>query len=176
MLLNPCQRFSIPSALLSLDWCYDISFSAPYCLFCPHSSSRMGAPQTPSQPRLGAPLFCSRLFTSLPLSALLSMDGLLCCIGAPQSPSAILGLDLPPSISFCITISTPLDHLTRHQALLLSWWRTSFSPEFIILPFNLHFDSPQANLNSNPFGYHKLSQTTLEFNFTHSPDLNHSEI
>jgi hypothetical protein len=27
-----------------------------------------------------------------------------------------------------------------HQALLLSVWRTSFSPEFIILPFKLHFD------------------------------------
>jgi hypothetical protein len=40
------------------------------------------------------------------------MDGLLRCIGAPQSPSALLGLDLRPSISFGITISTPLDHLT----------------------------------------------------------------
>ena len=27
-----------------------------------------------------------------------------------------------------------------------------------------------------PFRYHKSSQTTLEFNFTHSPDPNHSEI
>jgi len=104
------------------------------------------------------------------------MNRLLRCIGAPQSPSALLGPDLRPSISFCITISTPLDRLTRHQALLLSWWRTSFPTEFIILPFKLHFDSPQANLNSNPLRYHKSSKTTLEFNFTHSPGANHSEI
>ena len=65
--LNLRQRSLIPSALLSLDWCFDISFSAPYCLFCPHSSSRMGAPQSLPQPRLGAPLFHSRLFTSLPV-------------------------------------------------------------------------------------------------------------
>jgi hypothetical protein len=104
------------------------------------------------------------------------MDGLLRCIGALQSLSALFGLDLRPSISFCITIGTPLDHLTRHQALLLSWWQTSFSPELIILHFKLHFDLLQANLNSNPFRYHKLSQTTLEFNFTHSPGPNHSEI
>jgi len=36
-----------------------------------------------------------------PLSALLSMDGLLRWICAPQSPSALLGLDFRPSISFC---------------------------------------------------------------------------
>jgi len=41
-----------PSALLSLDCPFDISFSAP---------------QTPLWPRLGAPLFHSRPFTSLPL-------------------------------------------------------------------------------------------------------------
>jgi len=64
---NPRRRSSIPSALLSLDWCFNISFSAPDCLFCPRSSSRMGAPLSPPQPRLGAPLFHSRLFTSLPV-------------------------------------------------------------------------------------------------------------
>ena len=36
-----------------------------------------------------------------PLSVLLSMDGLLCWICAPQSPSALLGLDFRSSISFC---------------------------------------------------------------------------
>ena len=41
------------------------------------------------------------------------MDGLLCCIGAAQSLLVLLGLDLHPSISFCITISTPLTHLTH---------------------------------------------------------------
>jgi len=48
-----------------------------------------------------------------------------------------------------------------------------FFPEFIILSFKLHFDWPPANLNSNPFGYHKLSQTTLEFTYTHSPVPDH---
>jgi len=36
-----------------------------------------------------------------PLSALLSMDGLLCWICTPQSLSALVGLDFCPSISFC---------------------------------------------------------------------------
>ena len=66
-LLNPCRYTSIPSALLSLNWCFDVSFSAPYCLFCPCSSSRMGSPQSPPQPRLEAPWFHSRLFISLPV-------------------------------------------------------------------------------------------------------------
>ena len=65
-LLSPRWRSSIPSALLSLDWCCNISFSAPYCLFCLRSSSRMGSPQSPPQSRLGVPLFHSRLFTSFP--------------------------------------------------------------------------------------------------------------
>jgi len=55
-----------PSALLSLEWRFDISFSAPYCVFSRCSSSRMSAPQSPPQPRIGAPLFHSRLVTSLP--------------------------------------------------------------------------------------------------------------
>jgi hypothetical protein len=55
-----------PSALLSLESHFDISFSAPCCLFSRRSSSRMGAPQSPPRPRIGAPLFHSRLVTSLP--------------------------------------------------------------------------------------------------------------
>jgi len=104
-LLNPCRHYSIPSALLSLDWCCDISFSTPYCLFCPRSS-------IPSSTSIRSASISFQTLYFPPLSALLSMDGLLRCIGAPQSPSALLGLDLRPSISFCITISTPLDHLT----------------------------------------------------------------
>jgi len=102
--------------------------------------SRMGTPQSPMR---SAWISFQTLYLP-PHLALLSMDGQLRWIGSPQSQSALLGLDLRPSISFCITISTPLDHLTRCQALLHSWWRTSFSPEFIILPFKLHFDSPQG--------------------------------
>jgi hypothetical protein len=44
------------------------------------------------------------------------------------------------------------------------------------LPLKLHFDSREANLNSKPVRYHKLSRMMLEFNFTHSPGPNHSEI
>jgi len=104
-LLNPCWPSSIPSALLSLDWCCDISFSATYCLFCPRTSIPSSTTIRSTSISFQTPYFS-------PLSALLSMDGLLRCIGAPQSPSALLGLDLRLSISFCITISTPLDHLT----------------------------------------------------------------
>ena len=64
-LLNPCWHSSILSALLSLDWCCEISFSAPYFFFCLCSSCTMGTLQSPPQPRLGAPQFDSRLFTSL---------------------------------------------------------------------------------------------------------------
>ena len=44
---------------------------------------------------------------------------------------------------------SPCPPHTPNQALLLSWWHTSFPREFIILPFKLHFDSPRYNLNSN---------------------------
>jgi len=77
VLLNPLRLYSIPSPLLSLDWCFDISFSAPYSLFCPRSSSRMGAPHSPPQPQLGAPLFHCRLFTSLPIQRCSAWIG--CC-------------------------------------------------------------------------------------------------
>jgi hypothetical protein len=73
---------------------------------------------------------------------------------------------------------SPCPPCTPHQALLLSWWRTSFPREFIILPCKLRFDSPRANLTSQfrPFRYHKSSQTTWEVSFAHSPGPNHSEI
>jgi len=44
---------------------------------------------------------------------------------------------------------SPCPPRTPDQALLLSWWRTSFSPEFVIFAFRTHFDSLLANLNSN---------------------------
>ena len=44
---------------------------------------------------------------------------------------------------------SPCTPRTPHQSLLLSWRRTPFPPEVIMLPFKLHFDSPQANHNSN---------------------------
>jgi hypothetical protein len=56
-------------------------------------------------------IFCPATVTDSS-SALLSIDGQLPYIGPPQSLSALLGLHLRPSISFCVTISTPLDHFT----------------------------------------------------------------
>jgi len=55
------------SALHSLAWWFCISFTAPHRLLCRWSSSRMGAPQSPTQLRLGVPLSHSRLIISLPL-------------------------------------------------------------------------------------------------------------
>ena len=130
------------SALLSLDWRFDISFSAPYCLFSRCSSSRMGAPQSPPQPRIGVPLFHSRLVTSLPFQHCSTLMGcsaryallnprwhFLAWIFATQFHSALLHhhqhSHCPPR--------------TPHQALLLSWWCTSFSPEFVIFAFQTPF-------------------------------------
>ena len=67
------------SALLSLDYRFDNSFSAPSCLACACSTSSMGAPQSPPRPRLGAPLFHSRLFSSLPFRRCSAWIG--CCDG-----------------------------------------------------------------------------------------------
>jgi hypothetical protein len=184
LLLTPPQWYSpvlirAPRSLLSLiclDQGFDISLYSAYRHFSPHSSPIMSAPQSPPQPRLGASQFVSRLLTSLSIwrcspgmgcseaSALLNpCRRSLACICAPPFHSALLHHH---------------KHSPRlpHQALLLCWWLISFSPEFIKLPFNLHFDSPQANLNSKPFRYHKLSQTTLEFNCTYLPGHNDSEI
>ena len=106
--------------------------------FCRRSSSRMGAPR----PRSGAPLFHSTLFPSLPFgdtqhrwAAPLDRRSL-AWICAPQFHSALLHHHH----------HSPCPPCTPHQALL-SWWRTSFPREFIILPFKLHFDSPRANLS-----------------------------
>jgi len=111
--------------------------------FCRSSSSRMGVPQSLPRPRSGAPLFQSRLFTSLPhgdaqprLAALLDRRSM-AWICVPQFHSALL----------CHHHLSPCPPCSPHQALLLSRWRTSFPREFIILPFELHFDSLQANLS-----------------------------
>ena len=132
--------------------CPSIPLSAPYGLFSPLSSSRMGAPESPPQPRLGAPLFHSRLFASIPFGRCSAWMG---C-------SAGFGLLDPHRHSFAwictLQFHSALLHhhqhspgppRTPHQAFLLSWRRTSFPPKFLILPFKLHFDPPRANLNSN---------------------------
>ena len=139
-----------PSALLHYHRCSSIPICAPqsglalqYFIqrsilhFCWGSSSRMGAPR----PRSGAPLFHSTPFPSLPFgdaqhrwAAPLDRRSL-AWICAPQFHSALLHHHH----------HSPCPPWTPHQALL-SWWRTSFPCEFIILPFKLHFDCPRANL------------------------------
>jgi len=59
------------------------------------------------------------------LSTLLTLDWLLYYIGAPQSPLALLGLDLHPSISFCTPLlPSPLPLPTSHT--------TSGAPPFLV--------------------------------------------
>jgi len=139
----------------------------------------MGAPQSPPQSRLGAPLFHSWLVAFPPLLALLSMDGLLCWICALLSPLAFFGEDLHPSISFCTPRSpSALPLHTSHT--------TSVTPPVLeahpFHPWSHHvaFQTPFWFTASYPqfqhFRYHKSSQMTLEFNFAHSPSPNHSEI
>jgi len=131
-----------PSVLLSLEWRFDISFSAPYCLFSQRSSSRMGAPQSPPRPRIEVPLFHSRLVTSLPFQHCSALMGCsagyallnprrcsLAWIFTPQFHSALLHHHQ----------HSPWPPQTPHQALLVSWWRTSFSPEFVIFAFQTPF-------------------------------------
>jgi len=94
-------------------------------------------------------------------------------VGAPWPGFSPLNFILHSSI----TISTPLAHLELHiRHSSFPGGAPRFPPNSSYLPFKPHYDSPLANLNSNPFSYHKSSQTTLEFNFTHSPSQNHSEI
>ena len=103
----------------------------------------MGAPQSPPQSRSVAPLFYSRLCISLPLGdaqhrwAFPLDRRSLAWICTPQFHSALLHHH---HLSLCPPCNP-------HQALLFSWWRSSFPREFIILPFKLHFDSPGANLS-----------------------------
>ena len=103
----------------------------------------MGAPQSTSRPQSGATLLLSRLFTSLPFgdaqhrwAALLDRCSL-AWICAPQFHSAPLHHHHLSSCQPC----------TPCQAVIRSWWCTTFPRKFIIFPFKLHFDSLQANLS-----------------------------
>jgi len=138
-------------ALHSLDWRFDILFTAPYCLVCPCSSSRVGASESSPQSQLGVPLFYFQLFTSLPCqccsawvvcsTAYARLNPYWCSLGwicAPQFHSALVHHHQ----------HSPCPPRTPHLVLLLSLWHTSVFPEFIIVPFKFHFDSLQPNLNS----------------------------
>ena len=139
VLLRYNRRFSIPigAPQSGLAVRYFIQRSILY--FCQRSSSRMGA----FLPQLGAPLFHSRLFTSFLFgnaqhrwAAPLDMC-FLAWICTPQFHSTLLHHHH----------HSPCPPCTLHQALLLSWWHTSFPRKFIMLPFKLYFDSPWANLS-----------------------------
>jgi hypothetical protein len=106
------------------------------------------------------------------LSAMLSIDGLLTWIGASWPGFA------PPNFipHSSITIITPLAHLALHI-------RHSFPGGTPLFPANLSYCLSNSILilceltsQFQPFRYHKSSRTTLELNFAHSPDPNHSEI
>jgi len=142
VLLRYNRRSSIPIRAPQCGLALQYFIQRSILLFCRSSTSRMGPPQSPPRPRSGVPLLHSRLYTSLRFgdaqrrwAAPLDRRSL-AWICSPQIHSALLyhhhHSSCPP--------------YTPHQALLLSWWRTSFPHKFIILPFKLHFDSPRANL------------------------------
>jgi len=141
-----------PLALLSLNWCFDISFSAPYSLFCPRSSSRMGVPQSPPRPRLGVPLFHSTLLASLPFRHCSAWMGW--SAGYTLLNSRWRSLAWICTLQFHLILlhqhqHSPGPSCTPRQALLLSLWHTSVPLEFVILPFKLLYNSPRANVDSN---------------------------
>jgi len=138
---NKCSSILVSTSQSGLALWYFIQGSI--LQFWQRSSSGMGAPQTPPRPRSQAPLFHCRHFTSLPFgdaqyrwAAPLDRRSL-AWICAPQFHSALLHHHH----------HSPCLPCTPHQAVLLSWWHTSFPREIIILPFKLHYDSLRANLS-----------------------------
>jgi len=156
-----------PSALLSWNWRFNISFSAPYCISV--SAQLEWVLIDLDQERLYF------IADSLPLSlsAILSMDGLLCWTGAPWP--RFVPLSFIPHSS--ITIITPF----AHPALLIRY--TTFPGGAPRFPPNSSYPLSNSILihreltsQFQPIKYHKSSQTTLQFNFAHSTGPNHSEI
>ena len=156
------------SVLLSLDWQFDISFSAP---------------QSTILSWLSAPVFHSRLFTALPFrrsSAWMAAPLYQCSstpAGAPWPGFAPRNY-IPRS---SINISTPLAHSALHPALhirhsSLPGGAPPFPPNSSYCLSNSILIHCKLTSHFQSFRYHKSSQTTLEFNFTHSPGSNHWEI
>jgi hypothetical protein len=148
------------SALLNLDGRFNISFCAL---------------QSTLRPRCGVPLFHSRLRTSLPIrrcSAWMAapLDG---CSSTPVTPPWP-GFGPLNSIPPCsINFSTPLAHRALHIR------HSSFAGGAPLFPPNSSYYVSNSILihceltsHFQLFRYHKLSQMTLEFNFTHSPGWN----
>lgn len=102
-------------------------------------------------------------------------------IDASQSPSVLLGMDLCPLFQSVLVYHlqySPCPPCTLHiQSLHLSRWRTSLSPEFIIIAVQTLFCSLASwHLNTTLVRYHKSDPMTLERNVTHSPGQSHSRI
>jgi hypothetical protein len=126
------------SALFSLGCRFDISFRAPYCHFPRRSSSGMGALHTPPQPQIGPPLFHSRLLTSFHFWRCSAWMG--CAAGCALLNPRWCSVAWIFAPQFHSTLRHHRQHSTcrprtPHQPLLLSWWRTSFSPTFDIFAF-----------------------------------------
>jgi len=107
------------------------------------------------------------------LLPMLTMDGLLCWRDAPWPGFAPLNY-IPRS---SITIITLLAHAALH------FRHSSFAGGAPLFPLNSSYCLSNSILIHQEltsqfqlFWYHKSSQTTLEFDFTHSPDRNHFEI
>ena len=128
-LLNPCRRSSVSNGALI--------FHSALLTAVSH-----GAPQSPPRPRIGAPLFHSRLVTSVPFQRCSAWMG--CSAGYvllnPRRRS--LAWIFAPEFHSALRHHhqhSPCPPRTPHQALLLSWWRTWFSPEFVIFAFQSPF-------------------------------------
>jgi hypothetical protein len=156
------------SALLSLDWRFNISFSASH---------------SPLRPRLGAPQFHSRIFTPLLFwrcSAWMAAPldrGSSTPIGAPWPGFAPLN-HIPRS---SINISTSLAHPALHPAFHIR--HSSFPGGVPLFPPNSSYCLSNSILihckqtsQFQPFRYHKSSQPTLVLVFTLSPGSNYSKI
>jgi len=103
---------------------------------------------------------------------MLSIDALLCWIGAPWPWFA------PPNFipHSSITIITPLAHPALHIRHSIPGGAPLFPANSSYCLSNSISILRELTSQFQPFRYHKSSQTTWEFNFAHSPDLNHSEI
>ena len=161
-----------PSALLCLDWRFDISFSASYCI----SVSAPPLDWALLNPLLDLDqehLYFSPESSPPSLSVMLSIDGLLRWIGAPWPGFAPHNF-IPHS---SITIISPHAHPALHIR------HSSCPGGALVFPTNSSYCLSNSILihreltsQFQPFRYHKSSQTALELYFAHSPGPNYSEI
>jgi len=132
-----------------------------------------GRSSIPSSTSIRSPSISFQTLHLPPLSALLSMDGQLRWIGTPWHGFA------PHSFIPCssITIITPLAHPALHIRHFASPGGTP------LVPANSSYCLSNSTVICHELTsqflairYHQSSQTTLEFNFTHLPAPNHSDI